>query len=382
VIVAPDPDAEVVAIQFWMTAGSADEPADASGTAHLTEHLLVRAAHRSSAALVATGASFDGVTTLDHCVLRVVVRPEDAATALRAGAAAFASTRLTEPLEIERSVLGRELIHRGADGARRTAARMTAAFGPDHPYARLVAGDPKRIETLDAGDVERFRRVHHARRLAIVIAGGIDPEDAGIARALGELDRLPGTQATPTDRSPSCARGAVHVDGPESILLALPGVRAASPDAPLLDLFAHTLGTRLEPRTGWARSWTARCAGLLVMSCRADSGAMIEVADELSEEGPSDEELAAAKAVLGTDLSLGLMTANRTATELGWNETTAGGAEQWGLFHRRLRAASSADVARAARSRLRWRDGAIVVAGRERAADRLAETRAELQARS
>jgi predicted Zn-dependent peptidase len=107
---------------------------------------------------------------------------------------------------------------------------------------------------------------------------------------------------------------------------------------------------------------------------------MVEVAEALSLEGPTEAELEGARQTLGAGRRRAPMWVDRTATELGWNETTAGAAEEWTAFHARIRAATPATVAAAGRSRLNWSAASIVVAlpNRDAAEGRLDTTRTAL----
>jgi len=333
-VVAPDPEAALVAVEFWFAAGAADEPATAPGVAHLTEHLLVRGLQRADPVLVDAGATFDGRTTLDACRVGAEVRPGDVERVLRAGAEILARPVREDDVAIERRVIRSEL--RGGRRLRLLAGdaqRRAAFFGAEDPYARNVAGDPDRVAALTAADVEGFRAAMHRRdTLILSVAGPVDPETVAAQTEALAWD-LPGARAasewSPAE-APTRAPGACVV---------VPGPPAGHPHAPLAEIWVEACAKRL--RQGWASAWAGRRAGLLILGRTGGADEAIEAGRALARDGIDGRELAAARAAA---LRGEHDWARTRACELGEAEAVAGDAEAFNRRLERLRAATRGDV--------------------------------------
>jgi len=342
-IVAPDPEAAAVSVSFAIAAGAADEPARLPGVAHLTEHLLVRAANRTPA-LGPTGAAFRGETTLDACTLEAWCRAEDLATVVQAGAAGLTGAIDPEAVAVERAVVAAELSSASRrDLGGREAARRRGAFGRGHPYSRNVAGDADVVRALEAQDLEAFRSAAHTTSgLAVVVHGAVDAATVhGIATAV-DL-RLPGA-ASPRSLPPAAAtreRGAQAT---------LPAPAAGAPDAVGARAWAELLTRRLNRggAGGWARAWAGRDAGLILISCAAE-GAALESARALAAE-PVDPE--ALQAVKDADIAREDET-RRRGSRLAHAEVVGRGAESLAADRARFDALEPRDV-EAFAARIDW----------------------------
>ena len=293
----------VATVQFWMAVGVAHEPAHASGTAHLLEHLLVSAANEDER-LFDLGASVRGTTTHDACMLGTKVAATEATVAIDALARAFEHRIDPTTLALERRVLSREIgHHRSSTIESKTRARMAGVFGAGHPYARPVAGEHDGIAKLTLSDVEALRAHHTATRLTIVVVGAVDPHALHVPEPrLGEGHAdIVFPEPTPTA-------------GSGGSMATVPAVRAGHPAAEALERWAWILDRRLGGfGRGWARLWTAREAGLLLLSGTDAWGE----AERLREEGPDPREVDAAIADLVEQRARTLGSPTETATRLG-----------------------------------------------------------------
>jgi hypothetical protein len=293
VIVAPDPNAEDVAVLVRYHAGSRDDPQGREGTAHLVEHLTfvsLRGLPQDTAlsflyGLGAVGANAS--TRPDSTDYYGKVRPEGLERMLwlerqRMHAALDGVTG--EAFERERAVVRDEMRVRRLPWAGlmpRIAGEVV--FPPSHPYARVVASDDASLRRIDLdGDARAFYRRHYGPNHAtLVLTGRVD-----VARARRLAERWFG-DLPPIPPRPSEELEEVRVAGPKRIERTAPVARAtvlvAWPMPPAQTLDAECAEAALDGSPGgvigavgtsaryvnW-RSWTAELGGVAAMWFEAE----------------------------------------------------------------------------------------------------------------
>ncbi|HTA21314.1 MAG TPA: insulinase family protein, partial [Polyangia bacterium] len=364
VIVEENHVTPVVALQVWVAAGSAAEPAGQGGIAHLTERAVLDGATPNDAGVDV--APLSAWTSLDETVFQTVV------------AAPFAPARLAE--------LGAMLVRQPGGGAEKArfavlAERERAAASPaavanealfaktfdSHAYGRPPGGGAASLKGLTDADVSAFRaRAYVGANVTVVVVGDFDAR-ALRARATQAFADVPRGAALDAPPPPPRAPGPVVtvVEGAEPRLAV--GFRTpALADVALaaVDLLAATLargqGGRLASelvanrqlaRAVTASVVSARAAGLLTLDVPLVAGHVEEAARvvltetaRLAHEELAPEELEATRAALEADVVRGNETAAGYARRLGFFATVARDESLGDHYLAHLRALTASDV--------------------------------------
>jgi zinc protease len=387
VIVNPDHNVPVVAVNLWYDVGSADEAPDKTGLAHLFEHLMFQgSAHVKSGDHIglaqAAGGSVNGTTSYDRTnyfeavptsALRMMLWME----ADRLGT--LLETVDQASLDNQREVVKEEKRQRYDNVPYGDAwHRILALLFPEgHPYAHPTIGSMKHLEEATLADMQAFFRANYrASRLILTLAGDVKP-DPGFRLAeqyFGDLPRLPGR------RRPYLAALPPHEGVPRSeITSAVPRdavyaawrlPKAGDPDLEALGLATSVLGDGITSRLHQAlvRTELAEGAGAFTMSlARGNSvgvasarcwdgvepaaleAAMLEAWQQFVDEGPSTEEHERAQAQFAREWLTELSALDQRADRFG-QAATLHGSPDW--VNQRLRtvlAVTKDDVVRATR---------------------------------
>ncbi len=160
VLLRPQPQSPVVAVQAWVGVGSADESDELAGISHVFEHMLFkdtarRGIRRITREVVATGGEINAWTSFDQTVYHVVMASRffDAGVDILTDALRNSSF---DPVELERELkVVLEEVKQGEDNPSRmlTQGLFATAF-QRHTYRRPVIGYARTVEVdahLDVG---------------------------------------------------------------------------------------------------------------------------------------------------------------------------------------------------------------------------------------
>jgi len=266
-------------------------------------------------------------------------------------------------------------------------ALAKAMFG-DHPYARPTLGTVETLETLTAADLsEQHVKLLSRNGLTIGVVGAIDAQTLS-----GILDQvflpLPeaGELVAVAELAPS--HGDTISDAlavPQTtILLGLPGLKRNDPDYQAAFVMNHILGggtftswlyrevrekRGLSYSTGTSLSPYAH-TGLLIGSAatkadRADEtvAIMLEQISRMAEEGPSEEELRAAKEFLTGSYALRFDSSGKIARQLVGLQNADLGIDYFERRNDEIEAVSLEDVRRVAQRLLGGKAPTIVTVG-------------------
>ncbi len=215
VLLAPDPRAQVVAVEMSFPAGAIYEPPGKSGLAHLVEHLMSAGATPETdywKLLDRRGAiGFNASTDFDRMSFHVEVPPEELPLALWAAADRIGTLPglLTEA-EVKRSVriIGMERMERVEDqpyGAA-SVALMHQLFPSPHPLHEQVIGRADGLASVTLADVLAFvDRCLVADGAILAVTGRFDPAVAQewVGRTVARLP--PSPKVSPTFPTPEVA---------------------------------------------------------------------------------------------------------------------------------------------------------------------------------
>jgi zinc protease len=316
-------------IQVDFAAGSMFDPADKSGLAALTRALLdLGAGARDETAiaeeLADIGAQLGGGADTDRASvsLRTLSAPDKQAVGID-----ILRSVLAQPL-FDASILEREK-ERTIAGLKEAMTRpdsiagkaFWAALYPDHPYGRQAT--PESVTTLSRDDLVAFHARHYtAANASITLVGDLSRAQAEqIAEQISAS--LPPGAAVPLPAAPAVGVGSftaiAHPATQAHIYLGLPAIERGHPDFFPLLVGNYTLGgggfvsrlmKEVRDKRGYAYSVYSYFAPLKqagpfqigLQTKRSQAGEAIKVTREVLErflaEGPSEEELAAAKANL------------------------------------------------------------------------------------
>jgi zinc protease len=213
---------------------------------------------------------------------------------------------------------------------------------PDHPYGRESKGTLESVPRITAADLREYvRRVFARNELKVSIVGDVDAKTAGmlIDRAFGALpaknDLKPIANATPTGLG---KRIVINVDVPQAVVtFGGQGIARQDPEFMAAYVVNHILGggsfssrlyREVREKRGlaygvsdslvWFRRAAVMLGGTATRADRtADALAVIEQeVKRMAEEGPTPEELAAAKSFLKGSYALSLDTSGKIAAQL------------------------------------------------------------------
>jgi zinc protease len=212
----------------------------------------------------------------------------------------------------------------------------------DHPYGRPVNGTLESVPTIAIADLKDYtRRVLARGNLKVAVVGDIDAETVKgmLDRVFGGLPAQPKLKAVPNVSPQGLGRRiVVKVDVPQAVVaFGGPGIARKDPDFMAAYIVNHILGggafssrlyQEVREKRGLAYSvydslvWLNHSALFLGgTATRADrAGETLEVIDKeihrLAEEGPTEDELAKAKAYLNGSFVLNLDTSSKIAALL------------------------------------------------------------------
>lgn len=177
------PGVRSMALGIWVRSGSAHEPVEQTGIAHLLEHLVFKGTeHRSAKAIAqeleSRGGSLDAYTSRDHTNFQAHILDTDLPVAIDVLSDLVRRPRLEQAdLELERNVVLEEI-----NGVTDTPDDLVFELHNDalwqgHPYGRSILGSRESVLGLDASHLRAFHQAcYHPANCVIAAAGSIDPE--------------------------------------------------------------------------------------------------------------------------------------------------------------------------------------------------------------
>ncbi len=338
----------LVALNYAFHGGSSQDQADKTGTANFVADTLDEGAgdldskaYHEKLENHAIELSFDVGRDYFRGSLRTLNEHREEAFDLLA----LALSKPRFDAEALERVRGQELagLRRATTNPNDLASRRwwATAF-PDHPYGRETRGTLESVPRITADDMRDYvHRVFARNELTVSIVGDVDAKTAGelIDRAFGALpaknDLKPVPQAT--------ARGigrriVINVDVPQAVVtFGGNGIERSDPDFMAAYIVNHILGggsfssrlyREVREKRGLAYGvsdslvWFRRAAVVLGGTATradrtADALSIIESeTNRMAKEGPTADELAAAKSYLKGSYALSLDSSGKIAAQL------------------------------------------------------------------
>ncbi len=267
-------------------------------------------------------------------------------------------------------------------------------YPASHPFHRWPTGTPEGINAISREDLLRFAgRFDGAAGVVVVIAGGLDPDDAvsRLERVLGGwpmVQAAPDIAVPPVDGFPSQSRDARFVPGKTQtdLVIGLPGIARDDPDYYRV-LVGDTilgrlgmggrLGTEIRERRGLAYyastsfdagygpgPWAARI-GVAPADVDAAVEATLQEFQRFVASPPAETELADAKQLLTGSLPLRLETADGVASTIMSIERFGLGLDYVDRYPAAVQGVTADQVQEAARQHLLLDRIVVVSAGPE-----------------
>ncbi|HLI32372.1 MAG TPA: pitrilysin family protein [Solirubrobacteraceae bacterium] len=333
----PVPGTSALSVLLAFDAGARCERAEENGIAHFLEHLVFKGGERygTHQAINRTAEGMGGVlnayTSQDLVAFHITVRAQSAIGAIDLLSDFVGRPRIAaEDLERERGVVIQE-INRANDQPAVIAENLIdqAAFG-EHPLGRTVLGPVEHIASFSRDQVIAFRqRRWSGRRGGAFLAGNLEhlPAPEQLDELLGRLPDLPLSEPFPPAPAPRFEKLVCERDTNQSHLRLIyrsaqpPGTRAERAAAAV---FATILGgsmssrlfEELRERRGLCYSVYALAhsyadvpilqigSGLKSEQCIEAYALIRQIVSELADQGPSEEEVARARAYTAGRLAL------------------------------------------------------------------------------
>ncbi len=327
VVVLEDHSAPVVALQTWVHFGSADEGPAIAGIAHVFEHMLFKGTERfpngEIAALIeGAGGSVNAWTSYDETVYHVTLSSRFWETGFDVLSDAVLYSLLDDTeLAREKEVVLEEL-WRGKDNPdREISERLFELTYTTHPYRRPVIGSEETVTQIGRDDMLRiFRTWYVPNNMILVVVGDFDTtvllqavEDRFGVFPAPDLPVRPRPEEPP-QTAPRVSAFTFQAEMAR-VKIAFPGLAAADPQVPALDLLSDLLGsgynsvlyTELKRRRDlaydvYAYSYTPQDRGMFMLGASCEPERVPDVVRALMQhvrDMPtlvlSEHELAAAK---------------------------------------------------------------------------------------
>lgn len=380
------PDVLSVTMGFWVGTGSVDEPDAIAGASHFLEHLLFKGTERRSARAIAegvdaVGGDINAFTTKEHTAFYVRLLASTADLGLDILSEIIWSPALREDeLEAERQVILEEILMHADEPADEVHDVFNRAMYGDHPLGRDVLGLESTVKAATRQDIAAFHRLHYRTgNIVVTAAGRIDHDQVvdGIAARLEAAKAEVGADVLlgggpPSRLAPegSPRRHLVERRPTEQahILIGMPGFARDHPQRQALNVLDHILGGGMSSRLfqavreerGLAYSVYSYRSGyqgagdfaVYAGTAPARAGEVVRVVteelDRMAANGPSEEELAAAKSHIRGATALGLEDSGARMSRLGRAQLAHGRVPTVAELEAEIAAVTVADLKRVA----------------------------------
>ncbi|MGE0823174.1 MAG: M16 family metallopeptidase [Candidatus Binatia bacterium] len=346
-LVAERPSIPMVQLYMLIKSGAAADPKGKEGVANLMAALLTRGTQKYSAQELAkeldalgTSLGVDADTETTTISLTSLTKNLDTSLTLLAEVLLFPTFPADELDKKRQEIIG-GLKSREEDPGWVAQRAFMENLYPNHPYGRLTEGTPESLNNLTRDDVVAFHRVHfHPNNAIIAVAGDVSEKQietllqkhfGGWRR--GEIPPVSWPEETPFPATRITLDKKVTQ---ANVILGHAGIARSNPDYYAVTVMNYTLGgggfgSRLMDKIreelglvyGIYSSFSAeRHAGpFRVMLQTKNSSAKQAIDESLAvvrgfiEEGPTDKEVAEAKAYLINSFPLRLVS-NRDVARL------------------------------------------------------------------
>ncbi len=333
IVFDPMPGLRTAAVGVFLAAGARHEADDRNGLAHFLEHMAFKsAAGRSAREIAETVEARGGVMNAStgyeltnyfvRCLAPDAPDMLDVALSL-----AFAPDHPPEEIEREKGVVRQE-IGEATDQPDDLVFELAQVASYDgHPLGRPILGTEETLDTIRRDDLVDFASGNYSPRRTVVTVAGAFDRDAILALVNRWLAHRAGAP-TPASAAPVVSAAAIRTAQRKleqnHLVLARRTVSARSPDRFAARIFAEIFGGGMASRLfqdirearGLAYTIDASCdqhsdCGRVSVYAGCDPGDAAEVVkltqaiwDDMAATGPTEAELARAKAVAAAQFAM------------------------------------------------------------------------------
>ena len=394
VLLKEDRSAPMLALQFWVGAGSIHEDDNlGGGLSHYLEHMVFKGTETRGPAQVSqeiadAGGEINAYTSNDRTVFHATLPAERWLVGLDVlSDAVFHPAFPEDEWAREREVILREY-DMGEDDPGRVMGRLTweTAFRV-HPYRVPIIGWRDVLVTMDRDDLVAYHRRHYSPDNVILSVAGDVPlaeMESAIRERLGKIPRTPREPAVIPAEPPQLAERSGRKTGTYEVTRlgwVFHATDLAHPDTPALDVLASVVGSgrssllvkrlREERRLvldvdAW--SYTPKDPGLFGIGAECEPERESEVADALRAEvarwqnepfDPARIEQARREVLVGAIQELAAMEGQAGAMASG--EFYAGNPRHTEVYLEQVRKVTPDDLTRVARKYLRPENGSWAI---------------------
>jgi predicted Zn-dependent peptidase len=338
------PHLETVSLGIWVSAGARHETKAEHGISHFIEHMAFKGTERRSARAIAeeieqVGGELNAATSLETTAYYARVLKGDEGVALDILSDILQSSQhAAEEIEREREVILQE-IAATKDSPDEIAYDLIhdVAF-PDQPVGRPILGTPASVRSFQVDDLRRFITSHYgASRMVLSAAGGVDH---GLvvrhAEALFGGLSSGGAAVQEVARYGGGVRAFDKSFEQTHVLLGFEAPPYRRPEFYTGQVFSGLLGggmssrlfQEVRERRGlcyaiYSSSWGFNDSGLFCIHAATGTETMTELTEvvsrelkSLASEGPTNSEIARAKAQLKAGLLMGLESSSARAEQM------------------------------------------------------------------
>ncbi|AWN22017.1 insulinase family protein [Deinococcus irradiatisoli] len=238
VLLERDPEAQTLAMGFFVRTGARDETPAEMGASHFLEHLMFKGSLEVGAAelnarLDALGGQANAFTSEEATVYHAASLPEQQGELLSSLSVLLQPALRPEEVETERGVILEEIEMYADQPDSRLADTLHAEYWGDHPLGHLVLGTAQTVSALTPEALRRnFTERYGTGRTTLVVCGQFDE-----AQVLEAAERLSaGWPRTAFERAlpPHTPLGGLSVTtdfelSRAQVALAAPGLSNADP---------------------------------------------------------------------------------------------------------------------------------------------------------
>lgn len=295
-LMIPNRQSPVVAIQGWMRFGAADESDDIAGLAHLFEHLLFKGTERRAVGQVAAeieglGGDVNAYTSYDQTVMHMTLPSKNLEKGLDILSDCLMNSIVDEEeLLREKQVVLEEIKRRNDQPSAIVFDEFQKLLFPQHPYSRPVIGFASVVENMSRDRIlDLYKKYYNTKTVFLVIAGDFE-ESTLIELCEKYFKKLRSGSLTPQRSIPLAVKTAqgVYKNHPSPNAIYYYGWQTphgTHSDVAALDALAFILGQGESSRLTQelvndkallrgisASCWTPKDAGSFSIYCRGGVG--------------------------------------------------------------------------------------------------------------
>ncbi len=199
-ILREDHTTELIGVDVWVRAGSANETAKNNGVSHFIEHLVfgataTRAPGDMDLEMESIGATLDARTSKDWAHFSTTVSSRYLPKALDVLADALTGAQFRQQdVERERLIILDEISKKRTDPMRVCKDYVASELYGSHPYGLPVEGTPESVKAITRQMIlDYYHKYYVPKNVAVVLVGDIDAQKATaeVGKAFQGLSNAP-----------------------------------------------------------------------------------------------------------------------------------------------------------------------------------------------